>query len=95
MAFDVKLLTSKFTEKILKNKFNSNQANCAKALKISPSYLCNVLKYPDRKIGPAFFAGLLYYCQQHGFKAMDFIEIDSPVKTSKPPVIKEIIFEHS
>lgn len=83
VEMDLALNKEKFREEILGKDFNGNQAQCARALGISPSYLCNVLKKPEKKPGTALFTGIVIYCEKTSRKVSDFMRWPSAHKKAK------------
>ena len=83
VEMDLALNKEKFKEEILGKDFKGNQAQCARALGISPSYLCNVLKKPEKKPGTALFTGIVIYCDKTNRKVSDFMRWPSPHKRTK------------
>lgn len=72
-----------FKSEILEKDFNGNQAQCAKALGISASYLCNVLKNPAKKPGTALFSGIVIYCDKTKREAMNFMKVPREKRSAK------------
>ena len=83
MAIGLTLKKTKFKMEILEKDFEGNQAKCAKALGISASYLCNVLKHPDKKPGTALFTGIVIYCKKTNRNALDFMRVPGQKRTTK------------
>ena len=84
MAVGLILKKTKFKTEILEKDFEGNQARCAKALGISASYLCNVLKHPRKKQGTALFLGIIIYCEKTKRNAMDFMRLPVTKRQKKP-----------
>lgn len=62
-----------FVEEILNNEFDGNISECAKALKVSTTYLHDLIFVTTKKAGKANLTRIFRYCVKMGLDPLRYI----------------------